>query len=260
MSRTVKVTDKLEFIAGANQGGTMGRLGNVDGRMDLSMVTFVTDFFEDTLPTDMWATSVANGGAVAISAMANGAVRLTANAGADDNCAELIGQAVWYAQQAPSFECRLKVDNITTVGFAFGLFDNLVNTNDQIKCEISGTTVVDRGSTPTLVGFVFDTDATTDRYYIVNSNAGTEGGTLQASGIVPVNATYETFRIDVDASGNATYYRNGAAIGFKASAVATNVALAPYFGLITRVNGARNLDVDYVKCWQNRGETVSVLW
>jgi len=254
MSRTQRVGRSLDFVGNANDATSRY---NISGNLNLDKATLDADFLKAGDAADV-ATSVGNGGVVAVEAIANGALRLTASTGADDNCVEANFPFIWYCAQEPSLRMRVKVDAITTVGIAIGWFDNLINTNDQIKCEISGTTVTDRGSTPDLAGFVFDTDQTTDSWYFVNSKAGSQAGTI-LSGVAPVAATYEVFQIDLDSSGNATYWRNHAYVGRKASAVTAATALGPYAGLIVRASAERNLDIDYVKVWQNRYESSTVL-
>lgn len=256
MSNQLRVGRKIIFNGAADQGYAMGYQANVDGKFNLAMVTFYDDFMGDLL-ADEWQPTVNLGGVCAINAAANGTVRLTSNT-ADDDKAELALGLNWYAQQACCMEARIKVDNITTVGINVGFSDAVAEADDQVAFEISAATIVDRCSDG--VAFVFDTDATTDVWYMCNTKAGTQAGTA-ITGVAPVNATYEVFRIDLDTSGNATFWRNGVCVGAKAAAVTTTTALTPYIAVISRAGSAsRNLDVDYVKAWQLRAESSSVVW
>jgi hypothetical protein len=249
--RTPRVEKRLEF------NGEAKYAPNIRGPLSEEMVHFVDDFLVDTLNGDNYATSVGNGGAVAIVVGQNGIVRLTANTGADDNVAELEGEANWYAQAGGlQADFRLKIDNILTTGIAFGFADAYANTNDQIAMEISTTTIVDRGTD--FVGFCYDTDATNKYWHAVNTKNTTQAGTSLA--VAPVNATYERFRISIDELGNATFFRNGAVAHYKASAVTNTAALRLYAGLITRGSSAvRNLDIDKIEAWNNRMETPAIL-
>jgi hypothetical protein len=243
----------------------MGRDAPIQGPFNEAMYHKEYDFDEDTLNTDFWAhTGTSNGGTIAIVSGANGILRLTTDTGADDNVIEIESAAMYFAQQACKFECRYKIDNITTVGYFIGFADDKIATNDQIKVEVASGVVTARGTTPDLVGFCFDTDATTDKLWCVASKADADGdvsATSTITALAPVNSVYEVIGVELDILGNATFYRNGAVVGSQALAVTVGQALRLYAGMVGRTAAAtRNLDIDVFKVWQNRGETSTVVY
>jgi hypothetical protein len=231
-----------------------GQNPKILGNVSFSKVTLYDDFLGYALNDKLWLASVGSGGAVAYNAAANGTVRLTTNT-ADNDLAELASGLNWYGQQHVYFETRIKVDNITTVGIVAGLSDAVTEANDQVAFEINATTIVDRCTDG--VAWVFDTDATTDKWYTVGTSNGTQVGAITAH--APVNATYEVLGIELDGT-VARYFRNGVGIATIANACRATTALTPYIAVISRAGSAsRNLDIDYVKVWQDRLESSSVL-
>jgi hypothetical protein len=102
---------------------------------------------------------------------------------------------------------------------------------------------------------VFDTDETTDYFWIVNTKNNTEGGNIlpvTAPGYVPVADTYVTLRVAIDTSGNANYFINGNCVGSKKNALTAATALCPYVSAINRAGAALVVTVDYIACWQDR--------
>ena len=244
MSGQVKVSRKLIFQGAADY------LDNIEGNPSFEKHVLYDDFDGPGADeTNEWAVNESHGGSGAISVAKNGIYRLTTSTTLNDKC-ELARELVWYAACACVIEVRLKVDNITTVGINVGFSDAKSKSNDQIAFEISGLTIIDRVTDG--VCFVYETDATYPYWHMCNTKNTTQAGTSIA--ITPTAAKYETFRIALDTAGSAVFYRNGVLKGFKYQAVTTTVALTPYVAVISRsASAARNLDVDYIKCWQDRG-------
>lgn len=243
MSQQVSVERDLVFK------GAAAHTSNVEGNICFDKHVYFNDFdgaaVDETHDIDV---NEAHGGTGAIAAIDNGAYRL-ASSTTDNDKAEAATGLYWKARNNCVMEARVKVDNVDTVGINVGFSDAPEEANDQIAFEINVATVTDRCSNG--VCFAYDTDATTKRWYIVNTKADAEGGTLTS--FTPAADTYEVFRIELDASGNATYYRNGVAVGYKVNAVTATTALTPYVAVISRAGtAARNLDIDYIKCWQDR--------
>jgi hypothetical protein len=226
-----------------------------------SMVYFEDDFLVDTLNGDYWAESVGNGGVtLTLAAAANGTATTAVNA-TDNDVAEIYGPALYYARQACVFECRLKVNAITTVSFAAGFANAASATNDKIVFDATTDTLTAGTNITDAAVFLFDTDATTDRWFAAAINAsGTPQGGVMATGIVPAADTYEVLKVAFNAAGDAGFYRNGVCVYSIPLAVAPTVALRPYFALKGCATTARLLTVDYVKVWQNRLETSTVVW
>lgn len=259
MAGDIRVGRKLEFYAPHTR---MGRDAVVQGRHQEAMVHFVDDFMYDTMDTGKWAASVGNGGnAPAIVVGANGLVNICTNGAASD-VTEMYGEAIWYPRQHITIEARLYLTDITTVNAAFGLVNAASNTNDKDVCAIGGSDALTLGTNITDAAvFLFDTAGDTDRWFAISTiNAAAAQGGVLATGITPVNSTFEVFRIDVDKLGNATFYRNGAVVKYIATAVTTTTALRPYLAILTHASAARSLFCDYIEGWQNRAETATVIW
>ncbi len=256
--RTERINKKITFTGPAHDT-QMGPKGNIDGPLKESMVHFMDDFLGDTVDGNLYTTSVANGGAVAISAAQNGTLLVTAN-NAGSDVAEVMGDANWYAKCGDLIaEFRLKVDNITNVAINIGFANTYANSNDHCAVEIGASQAVTMDADVTdFVGFVFDTGATLDYWYMAQSKNTTN--TVVAVGTTaPVNATYETFRVKLGATGTATYYRNGVAVGTIVNSVTNTTALHLYAAVIGRTTAARNVSIDYIEAWAARGETPTVV-
>lgn len=238
---TVRVGKKIKFGPQAN------RKDNVEGNLCLEKVTFVDDFLVDPSEND-WVEGESNGGTIAYAAANGGTITLTTGATTEDN-AELGHGIQWSAAKNAVIETRLKVDDITTVGICAGFSDAVEEGDDKMAFEISGTTIVDRATNGAC--WVFDTDADNDYWHYCNTKAGTQAGTAHGT-TAPVNDTYVVLRVELDSDGGATFYYNGDAVGYKASAVTAATLLTPYIAVIARTTAARVVTADYVKCWQDR--------
>lgn len=257
MSGLVKVDRELKF---ARAPLRMGKDSIVNGRFNLAYVTFVDDFLGDTLNADYWASSVGNGGnAPAVSVAANGTAIMAAN-GADNDCSEWYGEANWYAAQECVIEVRYKVNAITAMSYAVGFANAASNTDNKIAFMIGGSNAITIGTNVTDAAcVVFDTDADTDKIFCISTIGGAAAQSV-ITALAPEANTYEVVSIHLDATGNAAFYRNGACIGYIALAVTATTALRPYLAIKDDNNTARLLTVDYVKCWEKRAESSSVVW
>ena len=239
----VKVSRELEFVGDANQEA------NVKGNISTKKVAFVDHFVGKALDTTNDYTSyldTTSTVALGASAAATGFVTIT-SAATDTKTGSLAGNLVLYCAMNPVVEWRFKIDVITTVAINVGFNDATAEGTGALPFTISGTTVTDTATDGVM--FCFDTNQTTDYWYIVNTKNGTQGGTILASTYVPVAATFVTLRIEIDTSGNASYFYNGVQVGYKASAVTTTVALCPYIGIRNNTATAHILDADYLKIW-----------
>lgn len=243
MSQQVKVERDLVFAGAANY------TDNIEGNPSTTKVVYYNDFLTAGADeTNDVAINESHGGSGAISAAVGGTYRLTTST-TDNDKAELALELCWEAAKACVMEARVKVDAITTVGMVVGFSDAKSEADNQVAFEISGATIVDRCTDG--VAFCFDTDASNVYWYCCQTKAGTQTGT--DTSIAPVAATYEVLRVELDTSGNAVFYRNGVKVANIASAVTTTTDMTPYIAVISRAGtAARNMDVDYIKAWQNR--------
>lgn len=205
-------------------------------------VILFDDFLGDVI-ADQWNAQADTGGTNAIAAADGGTVALI-NDTTDDDTNMIAHELNWLPSNGIVFEARCKVSDITNVGMFIGLTDAKVETSPNLPV---GRSVVTVTSTATdCVGFVYDTDSTTDAWFGIGVKNDVD--TAQTGDtIAPVNATYQTFRIEISAAGAATFYINGTQYGSTlAAACTTTVRLTPYIGLANRSASAHTLTCDYV--------------
>lgn len=212
-----------------------------------SKVVMFDDFLGDIV-ADQWNytegtdTTTADG---AIVESPSGIFRLTAGDSAGTiaaDGAQLNSALNWKANQGNLvFEARVALGAITTVSAFLGLTDTK---SLEAPFNLVGTTYT---STATdAVGFLFDTEATTDTLRLVGVANDVDAAHVQTS-LVPAAGTMAVYRVEVDKAGKATFFYNGAQIGTLAGAVTPTIALTPC--LILRPQGAvagRTMDIDYV--------------
>lgn len=246
-----RVSDKIKFVGDANNKA------NVYGNLSIDKVTVADDFTGADISA-YWTQSDDNGGTVAIGSAAavtgagstaGGSVTLTTGA-ADDDRAIITGSLNWWAAKNPVMEARVMVDRITLASFGVGFTDATTEGDNVQPFSVSGTTVVDTCSNGAAI--VFDTDATTDYFWVVNTATNTQSGNILTSTSVPVADTYITLRVAIDSTGAATYSINGKAVGYKAAAVTTTTPMCPYISVVNRAGGALILTADYIKVWCDR--------
>lgn len=220
---------------------------------DSGRVVLFDDFLGDAIQTP-WAvtlgsdstSNVASGAVVA--GAAGGVLRL---AGADstgamaEDGAQLTSFLNWKAANGDLiFEARVKLAVITNVS-AFVGFTDTVALEAPITSAASADTITTNASDA--VGFMFDTSMAADTWWLTGVKGDTDA-VAQNTGIAPVAATYETLRIEVTPTGEASFFRNGAQVGALMSAALTaSVALTPVIGLFPRTAAfGTQVDVDYV--------------
>jgi hypothetical protein len=159
------------------------------------------------------------------------------------NGTQLQSRLNWKAEQGGLVcEFRLAIDTITTVCVFLGLTDQVSAL--EMPFTLSGTTLTSNASNA--VGVLFDTDATTDDWWLVGVAADVDA-TKQDSAVAPTAGTFETWRIELSATGAATFYRNGSVIGSAMTgAVTASAGLTPVVAAFSRTTSSRNIDVDEV--------------
>jgi hypothetical protein len=236
-----KITAKKITLEGTN-------VANVSGNFNLDKVTYADDFGGSDINA-YWTQSDDNGGTVAIGGGSGGTVTLTTDAN-DDDRAIITGSLNWLPTKNPVMEARVKVARITDGSFGVGFTDATTEGDNLQPFSVSGTTVTDTASNGAAI--VFDTDATTDYFWVVNTKANTQGGNILPSTCVPVADTYINLRVALDSTGAATYYIDGVEVGYKAAATTASTLLCPYVSVINRAGAALVATVDYIKIWQDR--------
>lgn len=223
-----------------------------------STIVQFDDFLGDVV-ADQWNyvegtdTTTADGAVVA--GAVGGVFRLTAGDSAGSVAADGAelnsGMLQWKASQGClSFMARVSLGSIASVSCFIGLTDN---TSLEAPIQASGTANGITTNATDAVGFLFDTSMTDDNWWLTGV-ANDVDATAQNTGIAPVAGTYEWLRVDVDTSGNATFFRNGVSVGTAMSnAVTATVGLTPVFIVWPRTAVAgKTLDIDAVSIACNR--------
>lgn len=146
---------------------------------------------------------------------------------------------------------------VTTRAVFIGLTDTV---SLEMPIEISGTTLTT--SATDAVGFVYDTDATTDVVYIQGVAADVDTALLTAqrqnrggATFVPTAGTYNEYRIEVNVDGDAYFYIDGEYVGMQANAVTPTVLLTPIVIVEARTTAAQTVYADFVSSEAGRDQT-----
>ncbi len=238
----------LEFRGVANQKR------NIYGIPMLAKVYIDDHFLTGTTSYMGWLERETDGGTIAAGTGMGGTITITTD-GSDDGCAEFYRVAHFSAYKNCGMEARIKLNTITFAGINVGFVDAVHAVDNQINYEITAgaATLVDARATNG-AAFVFDTDGTPDVWRCCAVKADAEGTPIAAIGtLAPVADTYANLRVQLDSSGNATFYYNGTAVGYLPACLAYSSTdmLTPYIGFIERSASARILTVDRVTVWQD---------
>jgi hypothetical protein len=249
--------DGVAFLV-IRQDGTINDLPTAElAAVDPSQkVTLLDDFAGTTLAT-RWAAISGNDAQVIAAAhvagTVNGEVAMTTGNNSPGttavDAAGLVGARNWKAAAGGLFmEARVKLDDITLTKAFVGFTDSVALEFPVISNGTTGITA----TADDAVGFLFDTLATTDVWSGCGVAATVSAGAV-VNGSAPVNDTYDTLRVEINVSGDATFYVNGNVIGTKTGAVTASVLLTPIIiAMENSVVGVRKLTCDYIHVQQNR--------
>lgn len=215
-----------------------------------SMVSFFDDFLGDVIPDQInivEGTDSATSDAAILAGGIGGVMRMTtgdAGTGLEADMVQATMALQWQASNGGLyFQTRIKPSAITTC-YIFVGFTDLVTLEGPIISAASADTLTTNASDA--VGWMFDTRMSTDNWWLTGV-AGDTDATAQNSGYAPVADDYETLGIGVNASGLATFFRNGKQVGSAMSGALTPGAdLTPTIAVSkTSVTASMTLDVDY---------------
>ena len=215
------------------------------------------DFLGRDIDGDLWQSRIGTDPeclqAVMLASQTSGVARLTTG---DDAAATMAVNGVqmhsdlnWKAAQGGLvWEAKVTMSAITSVCVFIGLTDQIAAL--EMPFTLSGTTLTSNASDA--VGVLFDTDATTDDWWLVGVAADVDA-TKQDAAVAPVASTFETWRIELTTAGVATFYRNGSVIGSAMTgAVTASVLLTPVVAAFSRTATSRTVDIDEILTQQQR--------
>jgi hypothetical protein len=223
-----------------------------------SLVTLDDDFVGQEIDGYKWTSRVGTDSECVhpevLADQAGGVVRMTtgddAAASMAVNGVQLQSQLNWKADKGGlTAEFRVAIDTITSVCVFLGLTDQR-SALEMPFTLAAGDTLTSNASDA--VGVLFDTAADTDNWWMVGVAADVDA-TKQNSALAPTAGTFETWRIDVSATGVATFYRNGTLVGTAMTgAVTQSAALTPVVAAFSRTSASRNIDVDKARVQAQR--------
>ena len=192
--------------------------------------------------TNNW-NGVGTSDTIAISAQNNGAVRLTTHT--DDNDGSRLASMCVFNPSHGQVIMEARVTQVTDSegrGFFIGFTDDA--TTEETPISLSGTTFTTTASNA--VGFVFDTDATTDVIYGKGVKTDTDSETVTTTKVIAPAGTWQTFRVTIDPAGNAVFSINGEEVGRLNNAVTPNTDLCATVMIKNSDAAAASMDVDYI--------------
>lgn len=242
-------------------GFVAGEHGNQVALHSPLRVSYFDDFVGDVIADQynlLEGTDSATTDAAILAGGIGGVLRLTtgdAGTGIAADHVQVTQALQWQASNGNLvFQSRLKLGTITNVWAYVGFTD--LATSLEAPATLSATTFTTNASDA--VGFMFDTTATVDTWRMIGVKADTDAMTDTtskfATDTAPVADTYATFRIEIDTSGNATFFYNGSQVGRLANAVTPGADLTPTLNY-ANLSGttARTMDVDYLYVAMDRG-------
>ena len=187
-----------------------------------------------------------------INAQAGGVIRGVTGAGAGvsyaANAVQFEGGLNWLANKGGLLmEATVKPSIITTIAIFVGFTDK---TTLEMPFTLSSGALTSNASDG--CGFLFDTAATAATLKLVGVKANTDT-TVQDTGVALSASVFNRLRVDVDVTGQATFFLNGAQVGVAMPAATTiTTAMIPIVAAFTRTAGSANIDIDYILVQQNR--------
>ena len=219
---------------------------------DSNWVEVFDDFLGDALDAKhniVEGTDSATSDAAILAGGIGGVLRITSGDAGSGLAADLIqvngGVLQWQASNGGlAIEARFKLSAISTCYVFFG-FTDVATLEGPIISAASADTFTTNATDA--VGVMFDTRMTTDTWWLTGV-ANDVDATMQNSGFAPVADTYETWRIEINSSGAAHFFRNSVPVGSRMSgAVTAATDLCWTIGVSkTSVAASMTLDVDYL--------------
>lgn len=218
------------------------------------LVRLREDFLGSALPND-WGTQIGSNGVCAAAtplSAVGGKVRMTFGTDAGGtvalNGSQLHQARMWRCFEGGlAFEARLRLNGITGLAFFVGLTDETA-----LECPFTlGASDVLTAIASDAAGFLFDTNATTDNWWLVGVKAGV-AATHVNTAVAPVTATDVVLRCAFTVGGAMNAWINGTHVGTVTNAVTATTLLTPVVVGFSRGTGAKTADVDLLMVEQLR--------
>ena len=232
------------------------------------MDVVIYDFNGDLIPDELASSSdtgtlTVNVGLSGGKAGTASILRVDCSNDGDNEMAEVDFGALYYRVQDGRMYMEARVSLQALVGAVnIGFNDDTLEASNTLPMELSGTTWTSNAST--WIGFVFDSDATTDRWTAMwvddDSDSTVAIATLISTPTVAASTWY-TLRVDLQDAGSGNQAicnfsiadEDGNAWEYRASStIDRDVALVPHIGVENRTTTGNYVDIDYIEAGKSR--------
>jgi len=201
--------------------------------------------------TNDWTVAAVNAGTATINAAVGGHMRLTTGI-ADNDDVEVASLLTFEASKHCVCEARIAQNDVTKTSFNFGFADATGYAVDLLACDYAIATLT--STAPDCAVWFQDSDATTPLYRCVAVANNVDGTVtaVPAATASPVIAEFHTYRVEINSSGDCSFFFDGDFVYTESAGITTTDDLCVYLGFINREGAANTLDVDYIRAWQLR--------
>ena len=243
MSQQIIVDRDIEFR------GVAYHTANVKGNMLPERMTSVDWFDQRAIDTTYDYTSTLDGTSDAVALTAGGTNGVTMTTGTTDNEVSFLATGLIFdITQKPTIESKIQITDVSGTFVYFGFSDATSETTPAATIDADSGTFT--AAATNAVGFVIDADYQTSSLVAASVNAG---GTVQTkdTGIDYTDGQSKILRVEIDASGNASFFVDGLQEAYIALAVA-DVPLCAIYNYGTRDNdGANTVIARYLAKFQD---------
>ena len=222
-----------------------------------SNVVYVEDdFIEDTISSTRWNLSTDASATGFAWAIAEGGTIQGATGAVDNNYIAINGDAMWSGDKNCGMECRFKLSAVTSINFEIGFTDALTDETLPAVTDVD-TPATGNGATDVAV-IHLDTDQTLTTAAFVGDGTTPAAQKVNLGTWAPTAAVYYTARVQLagDNAFCAIFDANGALIPETAKSLVTaldgDILVRPHMLFGTRVATSRTVDIDLIRCWQDR--------
>lgn len=259
MAADTKILTSIHgYKLGLNRANSLLMAGRevLGGKLSTGAMLRAYDHFDGAVLSTKWAgLKGSDGSAVTpvINVQAGGKVRLTtASAGTASMAvggAELVAARNWQVNKtAFLLGAGLQASALTNLSLFCGMTDKVTL---EAPFSLAAGTLTSNATDG--FGFLLDAGATVPGTWKCVGVANNVDAAVIDSGVTAVAATDNELAIEVDASGNATFYIDGVAVGNLAGVCTPTVALTPAVSAWIRTTAAAlTVDVDYFNLEQSR--------
>lgn len=220
---------------------------NAAGGGNTKAVAFFDNFLGAAIDS-RWVATLSTGATAAVNSQTGGAIRISTDTDDDDRANFALGLH-WTVSNGWTV-CEAKVRNVTAItlrGVEIGLSDATSETAGLAFSSIGGspTAIADNAAV-----FAINSDDSIASWACATVKAaGTPS--ITASGVAPVAAVYQEFRVAIDALGNCYFWINDVLVATKLLAIATTAILTPWIALKSLSGAIKIIDVDYINVYGN---------